>query len=77
MPCLHGDAIRLYGPSAVSSSEWQVYNIAGEHVASVRVDPFGAWLTNGIASGIYIAKVTVHGADGSQTAFTQKLAIIK
>ena len=64
-------------PSAVSQSRWEVYDMAGGHVASASVDAFGAWSPKGLASGIYIVKVSVHAADGSQTVFTQKLAVIK
>jgi hypothetical protein len=77
MPCVHGSSIRLYGPSAVSRSRWEIYNLAGEHVAGISLDASGAWQPGGLASGIYIGRITVHGMDGSESVFTQKLAIVQ
>jgi hypothetical protein len=73
----HGQGIRLYGPTVVAQSRWEIYNLAAEHVFGATLDANGAWLPDGLASGIYIARVTVHGVDGSESVFTQKIAIVQ
>jgi hypothetical protein len=78
VPSRSGAPICLYFEEAPQSSHWEVYNAAGERVASLNFGPERdqCWEHLGVAPGIYFILGRVLGASGEKE-LKQKIAIIK
>lgn len=78
VPAREGQPICLYFNAAPESSDWQVYNAAGERVAALN---YGAearqcWDTTAVAAGIYFAKID-YKAGGEAKTLTQKVVVLR
>jgi len=78
-PVLNGQPVTLYFGAQPSRTRWQVYNLAGQEVA--RLDIVGGGphrlSTQGLASGVYLARVTVDYAAGGSQVLMLKFAVIR
>jgi hypothetical protein len=77
VPAKRDQPLCLYFPAQPQSSQWTVFNSAGEKVASLN---FGAessqcWSHPTIAPGVYFVQLEVVTANGKETR-TQKVAIV-
>jgi subtilase family serine protease len=79
VPAVGGRSICLYFDKKPSSSEWTVYNIAGENVATLNFQSqySQCWDTTKVASGIYFARIKMNFEDGSEASFIQNVAVIR
>lgn len=78
-PVQNGQPVTLYFSAQPSRTQWQVYNLAGQEVA--RLDIVGGGphrlSTQGLASGIYLARVTVDYAAGGSQVLMLKFAVVR
>lgn len=79
VPALAGSQVCLYFGRQPSSSAWEIYNVAGEHVASLSFSGSlnHCWDTKGMAPGIYLARVSANWAAGGSASATRKIILVK
>jgi hypothetical protein len=73
-----GQPICLFLNKPVLSSQWTIYDIAGELVASLSFGSEEAcWSHPGIASGLYLVRVRVNYQDGTTADKIFKVIILR
>ncbi len=78
-PALGGAPLTLYFPKAPASTQWDIYNVAGQRVSTLS---FGSQAvqscaTQNFATGLYIVHVKVRYQDGSSEEQWIKAMVIK
>jgi hypothetical protein len=78
-PAHQGQPLCLYFDAAPASSEWKIYDLAGDLVEKLGFETQRqqCWDTGKVAGGIYLARISVNYADGTKKDFLQKLAVLK
>jgi len=78
-PVINGQPVTLYFSAQPSRTQWQVYNLAGQEVARLDIVGVGPHRlsTQGLASGIYLARVAVDYASGGSQVLMLKFAIVR
>jgi hypothetical protein len=79
VPAAAGQAVSLYFDKAPASGSAQIYNVAGQQVASTT---FGSsesvsLQTNQLAAGVYFVRTVVQYLDGSAQTVFQKIVIVR
>ncbi len=79
VPVAAGQPLCLYFDTQPSSSQVELYNVAGELVSSGTFGATGSACldTTHLASGIYLARIVVHDASGGTRTSFQKVAVLK
>jgi subtilase family serine protease len=77
VPARQGGPVCLYFEKAPESSQWQIYDLAGELVATRAFEREyqQCWDTGHAAPGIYFVRMILNFADGSQKIMLQKIAL--
>jgi hypothetical protein len=74
----NGQPICLFMNKPALSSQWDIYDIAGELVAQLNFGTGEAcWGHPGIASGLYLVRVQVNYEDGSTADKILKVIILR
>jgi hypothetical protein len=79
MPVRDGDPVCLYPNDPIQSSQWEIFNLMGESLASLSF-PTGqnnCWSTAGVAPGVYIVQMKLTYADGHAAVVKKKIVIVR
>ena len=72
------DPVCLFLPKPVSTSQWDIYDVAGETVAHLTFGKESAcWPHSGMASGFYLVRVQAVYADGTTDDKTFKVVLLR
>jgi len=77
VPASVGEPVALYFDKAPASGSFQVYNVAGQQVASASFDQAASFGTGGLAPGVYFVRTVVHYADASSKTLFQKIVLVR
>jgi subtilase family serine protease len=77
VPVSKGDTICLYPDRPIQSSQWDVFNFVGESQASLSFSTAfnNCWNTTGMGAGVYMVRVKMVYADGTNTTLWKKIVI--
>lgn len=69
----------LYFSQPPSSSQWQIFNLAGQRVADLNFaqEPKQCWDTSAVSPGVYLVHCQVTYISGRQESFLRKVAVVK
>jgi hypothetical protein len=78
VPLHRNEALCLYADGAPSSSTWNIYDVAGERVASLGFgsQAGGCWNSGSLAPGVYFIRLHFMMMDGATENRWQKIAVI-
>jgi hypothetical protein len=78
VPLRAGQSLRLYFRGSAGPSQWKVFNVPGELVASLGFDDANncAWDPKNLASGVYFVNVKIQAPDGERS-FWQRIAVVR
>ena len=82
---VEGNETRIrYFVSEVSSVDIMIFDMAGEYVGALQDEHIFrneynemVWNVSGVSSGVYLARVTATGVDGSSSSTIIKIAVVK
>jgi hypothetical protein len=77
VPVTAGSPICLYSTQSLISSEWFIYNVAGQHVATLNFgnSPTQCWDTMGVARGLYYVKLKTVFVNGTSASEWHKVVV--
>jgi hypothetical protein len=77
VPAPVGSSVCLYTTAPLSSSQWYVYNVAGQNVATLTFgnDPSQCWNTMGLARGLYYVKLQMTFTNGTSATEWRKIVL--
>jgi subtilisin-like proprotein convertase family protein len=77
-PALRGCPVSLYFTEAPASSEWTIYNTAGQRIAHLNfgAEADQAWQTKEAAPGVYLVKVRIILMSGRAEDLWQKVVVL-
>ncbi len=79
VPAKKGEPMCLYFSQPPSSSQWQIFNLAGQRVADLNFgqEPKQCWDTSALSPGVYLVHCQVTYISNQQESFTRKVAVVK
>jgi hypothetical protein len=78
VPAHQGGQVILFFDKTPASSQWEIFNVAGERVATLSfTGPSNHfWDTSGAAPGLYFVRIQIVYADGTNIQISRKAAVI-
>jgi hypothetical protein len=77
VPVQAGSPVCLYPDNPIASSQWDIFNVLAESVASLSFNSpsDNCWNTTGVAPGLYFVRLKITYADGHSMTQWRKVII--
>jgi hypothetical protein len=77
VPVSRGNSIFLFPDKPITGSQWDVFNLLGESIASLTFSsPTGnSWNTQGVAPGVYSLRLKLNYSDGTEGTVWKKIVV--
>jgi hypothetical protein len=81
VPAHEGSPVILFFDKTPASTSWDIYNVAGAHVAKLSFTGFTGpeshyWDTAGVSPGLYFVRIQINYLDGTNLTITRKAVVI-
>lgn len=77
VPVLMGNSIFLFPDRPIEASQWDIFNLLGESVASLSFSSplSNSWNTQGVAPGLYAVRLKLSYSDGTSAIVWKKIVV--